>query len=89
MLLDQEEEREPVPQWKGVSLPSNQTSFEDVTAVLERARFLYQGPNDKQDMPVFYLIVNRFVYFVCYWRYRPPRHHANLCAIKNQARVFG
>eukprot|EP00026_Physarum_polycephalum_P009383 Phypoly_transcript_09505.p1 GENE.Phypoly_transcript_09505~~Phypoly_transcript_09505.p1 ORF type:complete len:415 (+),score=83.28 Phypoly_transcript_09505:95-1246(+) len=28
-------------------------------AVLERARFLYQGPNDKQDCPVFYLIVNR------------------------------
>jgi hypothetical protein len=40
-------------------LQSNQMMFEDVMGVLERARFLYQGPNDKQDCPVFYLIVNR------------------------------
>ena len=45
-------------------LQSNQMMFEDVMAVLERARFLYQGPNDKQDCPVFYLIVNR--YFIIY-----------------------
>ncbi|GAM26558.1 hypothetical protein SAMD00019534_097330 [Acytostelium subglobosum LB1] len=34
-------------------------SFDDLTFMLERARFLFQGPNDKHDKPVFYLIVNR------------------------------
>ncbi|EGG14353.1 Ras GTPase activation domain-containing protein [Cavenderia fasciculata] len=33
--------------------------FDDLTFQLERARFLFQGPNDKHDRPVFYLIVNR------------------------------
>lgn len=48
-----------------LSLNSGQTnSFDDVTGVLERARFLYQGPNDKRDMPVFYLIVNRYPLFL-------------------------
>eukprot|EP01112_Ceratiomyxa_fruticulosa_P016885 TRINITY_DN5161_c0_g1_i1.p1 TRINITY_DN5161_c0_g1~~TRINITY_DN5161_c0_g1_i1.p1 ORF type:complete len:931 (-),score=175.29 TRINITY_DN5161_c0_g1_i1:271-3063(-) len=35
------------------------TAFEDMTTLLDRARFLYQGPNDKSGKPVFYLIVNR------------------------------
>eukprot|EP01133_Synstelium_polycarpum_P007691 gene7691-9003_t len=40
----------------GVSLNAG---FDDLTFQLERARFLFQGPNDKHDRPVFYLIVNR------------------------------
>ncbi|EFA77182.1 Ras GTPase activation domain-containing protein [Heterostelium album PN500] len=35
------------------------SGFDDFTFMLERARFLFQGPNDKHDKPVFYLIVNR------------------------------
>ncbi|EGC34955.1 hypothetical protein DICPUDRAFT_79326 [Dictyostelium purpureum] len=35
------------------------TALEDCTHMLERARFLFQGPNDKNDRSVFYLIVNR------------------------------
>eukprot|EP01132_Coremiostelium_polycephalum_P001368 gene1368-1726_t len=35
------------------------SAFDDFTHMLERARFLFQGPNDKNDNPVFYLIVNR------------------------------
>ncbi|GAM27119.1 hypothetical protein SAMD00019534_102940 [Acytostelium subglobosum LB1] len=33
--------------------------IDDFTLMLERARFLFQGPNDKHDRPVFYLIFNR------------------------------
>ncbi|KYQ92202.1 Ras GTPase activation domain-containing protein [Tieghemostelium lacteum] len=40
----------------GASLNS---AFDDCTYMLERARFLYQGPNDKHDKAVFYLIANR------------------------------
>eukprot|EP01111_Echinosteliopsis_oligospora_P016784 TRINITY_DN7083_c0_g1_i1.p1 TRINITY_DN7083_c0_g1~~TRINITY_DN7083_c0_g1_i1.p1 ORF type:complete len:862 (+),score=221.30 TRINITY_DN7083_c0_g1_i1:213-2798(+) len=37
----------------------SERAFEDIMQILEKARFLYQGPNNKQDQPVFYLIVNR------------------------------
>jgi len=44
------------PSANGASLGS---AFDDCTHMLERARFLFQGPNDKNDRSVFYLIVNR------------------------------
>eukprot|EP01113_Clastostelium_recurvatum_P021211 TRINITY_DN2509_c0_g1_i2.p1 TRINITY_DN2509_c0_g1~~TRINITY_DN2509_c0_g1_i2.p1 ORF type:complete len:928 (-),score=285.96 TRINITY_DN2509_c0_g1_i2:70-2805(-) len=47
-------EEEPV-----VSEPISGGVAEDMVQQLERARFLYQGPNDKEGKPVFYLIMNR------------------------------
>ncbi|KAF2074015.1 hypothetical protein CYY_004666 [Polysphondylium violaceum] len=38
---------------------STGSAFDECTHMLERARFLFQGPNDKNDRSVFYLIVNR------------------------------
>ncbi|KAN0025304.1 hypothetical protein ACTFIU_003564 [Dictyostelium citrinum] len=35
------------------------SAFDECTHMLERSRFLFQGPNDKNDRSVFYLIVNR------------------------------
>lgn len=53
-----EGERDPVAV---VPEQSDNLMFEDVMQVLEGARFLYAGPKDKHDRPVFYLIVNRYL----------------------------
>ncbi|KAN0039792.1 hypothetical protein ACTA71_007029 [Dictyostelium dimigraforme] len=47
---------EPTSLQNGASMGS---AFDECTHMLERSRFLFQGPNDKNDRSVFYLIVNR------------------------------